>query len=69
MHEYKPCKDGNFRPAYISEVNKMSFISPEIQSRFEDLPIELKNEILDRNVQINNLNDLIACLEQIVAEG
>ena len=47
----------------------MSFISPEIQSRFEDLPIELKNEILDRNVQINNLNDLIACLEQIVAEG
>ncbi len=47
----------------------MSFISPEIKSRFEDLPIELKNEILDRNVQINNLNDLIACLEQIVAEG
>lgn len=46
-----------------------SYISPDIREKFETLSIELKNTILERNVQLNNMYDLIAVLEQIVAEG
>lgn len=46
----------------------MSYVNPELRSRFESLPINLKNEILERDVTINNLQDLIAVLQQIVDE-
>lgn len=47
----------------------MSYVNPVLQDRFETLPIELKNAILERNVQLNSLADLIHVLEEIVAEG
>ena len=47
----------------------MSYIAPDMQSRFESLSIDLKNKILERNVQINNIHDLIEVLEDIVNEG
>ncbi len=47
----------------------MSYIDPKLQSRFESLPIELKNAILERNVRLYTLNDLIQVLERIVEEG
>ena len=47
----------------------MSHIAPRLQPQFESLSIDLKNEILSRDVQINTLHDLIAVLEQIVNEG
>ena len=47
----------------------MSHIAPRLQPQFETLSIDLKNEILSRDVQINTLTDLIAVLEQIVSEG
>ena len=37
----------------------MSYVSPALQSRFESLSIDLKNEILSRNVTLNSLQDLI----------
>lgn len=46
-----------------------SWISPGIQDKFETLSIDLKNIILERNVRINNLEDLIRVLEEIVAEN
>lgn len=46
-----------------------SWISPGIQEKFETLSIDLKNIILERNVRINNLEDLIRVLEEIVAEN
>lgn len=46
-----------------------SSISPGIQDKFETLSIDLKNAILERNVQINNIGDLIRVLEEIVAEN
>lgn len=46
-----------------------SYIVPEIRDKFETLSVNLKNIILERNVQLNNMYDLIAVLEQIVAEG
>lgn len=45
-----------------------SYVSPEIRDKFETLSIDLKNTILERNVQLNNLYDLIGVLEQIVSE-
>jgi len=52
-----------------AEVKKMSYVNPAIHSQFESLPIDLKNEILSRNVKLENLNDLIAVLESIVSES
>lgn len=46
-----------------------SYVSPKIQEKFESLSIDLKNDILARNVQLNTLQDLIRVLEQIVEEG
>lgn len=47
----------------------MSHVAPAIRDKFESLPIELKDAILQRNVTLNNMQDLIKILEQIVAEG
>ena len=47
----------------------MSYVCPALQSRFESLSIDLKNEILSRNVTLNSLQDLIEVLQQIVDEG
>ena len=46
-----------------------SYISPSIKDKFESLSIDLKNIILERNVSLENLNDLIHVLEDIVKEG
>ena len=47
----------------------MSYVNPMLRSRFESLPIDLKNEILSRNVTLNNLQDLINILQVIVDEA
>ena len=47
----------------------MSYVAPKLRGQFESLSIELKNEILSRNVRLESLHDLISVLEQIVAEG
>ncbi|MGN0353414.1 MAG: hypothetical protein ACI4ES_17375 [Roseburia sp.] len=46
-----------------------SYVSPAVRDKFESLSIDLKNMILERNVQLNSIHDLIAVLEQIVAEA
>ncbi|WP_164473181.1 hypothetical protein [Clostridium sp. E02] len=43
----------------------MSYIAPAVQAKFETLSTDLKNEILERNVQINTIHDLIHVLEEI----
>ena len=46
-----------------------SYVSPMIKDKFETLSTDPKNLILERNVQLNNMQDLIRVLEQIVEEG
>lgn len=46
-----------------------SYVAPEIRDKFESLSINLKNCILERNVQLNTIHDLIHVLEDIVKEG
>lgn len=47
----------------------MSYVAPEVQPKFQTLSIQLKDAILERNVQINTIHDLIQVLEDIVNEG
>lgn len=44
----------------------MSHISEKIRYQFESLPIDLKNEILKRNVTLNSIADLMQCLQEII---
>ena len=46
-----------------------SYVAPRIKDNFETLSTDLKNLILERNVELNNMQDLIRVLEQIVEEG
>ena len=46
-----------------------SYVSPKIRDKFESLSIDLKNDILKRNVHLETLQDLIQVLEKIVKEG
>lgn len=46
-----------------------SYVAPAIKDKFDTLSVDLKNLILERNVKLNNMQDLIQVLEQIVAEG
>ncbi len=47
----------------------MSYVDPKLRPYFESLSIDLKNEILEQDVELRTLNDLIQCLERIVKEG
>lgn len=46
-----------------------SYIAPELRDKFESLPVNLKDCILEKNVQLKSIHDLIHVLEDIVAEG
>jgi len=46
-----------------------SYVAPELREKFETLSVDLKNIILERDVQLNTIHDLIAVLEDIVNEG
>lgn len=46
-----------------------SYVAPELRPKFETLSIDLKNNILERDVRLNNIHDLIHVLEDIVKEG
>ena len=45
-----------------------SYVSPELREKFETLSIDLKNNILKRNVSLNYVYDLINILEVISKE-
>ncbi len=45
-----------------------SYVAPDLREKFETLSIELKNNILERNVQLNTIFDLIDILE-IISKG
>lgn len=47
----------------------MSYVAPAVKDKFETLSIELKNAILERNVEIYTIHDLINVLDAIVKEA
>jgi hypothetical protein len=71
MRAGKPGNDGTEGAARRSGKRGagMSYVNPEIREEFESLSIDLKNEILSRNVRLHSLGDLIAVLREIVDEA
>lgn len=47
----------------------MSYVAPAIRDKFETLSVNLKNAILERNVELYNIHDLINVLDSIVKEA
>lgn len=47
----------------------MSYVAPAIKEKFESLSTDLKNVILERNVEIYTIHDLINVLDEIVKEA
>lgn len=47
----------------------MSYVAPAVKEKFETLSVDLKNAILERNVELNNIHDLINVLDEIVKEA
>ena len=47
----------------------MSYVAPAIRDKFETLSIDLKNVILERNVELYTIHDLINVLDEIVKEA
>ena len=45
-----------------------SYVSEAVREKFESLSLDLKNNILERNVRLENIYDLIHVLEEIVKE-
>jgi hypothetical protein len=47
----------------------MTYVAPALKGRFESLSEGLRNMILERNTQINTMQDFIKVLEDIVDEA
>ncbi len=45
-----------------------SYVDPKLREKFETLSIDLKNNILERDVQLHDIHDLIKVLE-IISRG
>ena len=53
---------------YSDVIDMASYVDPSIREKFESLSINLKNAILEKDVQLHTIHDLIGVLEEIVAE-
>lgn len=47
----------------------MSAIGPAVKEKFDSLPDELKQAVLQQDMKIDTLQDLIACMERIVTNA
>lgn len=52
-----------------SEVIFMATISPYVRPQFDSMPPELQQAVLDLDTPVENINDLMSCLERIIAQG
>lgn len=47
----------------------MTYVAPALKEKFDSLSEGLRNMILERDIQINTMQDLIKVLEDIVNEA
>ena len=47
----------------------MSTISPSVRDKFDSMPPELQQAVLDLDAKVENVTDLMSCLERIIAQG
>lgn len=53
----------------LGEVIFMSTVSPAIRDKFDSMPPELQQAVLQLDAKIENITDLMSCLERIIAQG
>ena len=58
-----------FPYVFIIQGDNMTYVAPAIKEKFESLSVDLKNEILERDVRLNNIHDLISVLDDIVKDS
>lgn len=46
----------------------MSTVSPAIRDKFDSMPPELQQAVLQLDAKIENITDLMSCLERIIAQ-
>lgn len=47
----------------------MSIVAPAIRKKFDSLPPELRQAVLNTGMPLNSMTDLMNCLEHIIAQG
>ncbi len=47
----------------------MSTVAPSVRDKFDSMPPELQQAVLNLDTKIENINDLMSCLERIIAQG
>ena len=47
----------------------MSSVSPSIRTKFDSMPPELQQAVLNLDAKVENITDLMSCLERIIAQG
>lgn len=47
----------------------MSVVSPNIRDKFDSMPQNLQQALLDTGMRLDTLTDLMACLERVIAEN
>lgn len=65
---YSLCMGLRFAGYTWGEVINMATISPFIRPQFDSMPPELQEAVLNLDRKVENLNDLMNCLEQIIAQ-
>ena len=50
-------------------VREMSYVDPSIRAKFDSMPSDLREHILQMDVRLETMADLMGCLERITAEG
>ena len=50
------------------EVSNLSYVNPAIRPQFDSMPADLREHILHMNIRLETMNDLMGCLERIIAE-
>ncbi len=51
------------------EVIAMATVAPGIRDKFDSMPPELQQAVLQLDARIENLSDLMSCLERIIEQG
>ena len=46
----------------------MSYVNPAIRPQFDSMAAELREHILQMNIKLETMNDLMGCLERIIAQ-
>ena len=47
----------------------MSTIAPSVRDKFDSMPPELQQAVLDLDAKVENVTDLMSCLERFIAQG